>query len=71
MWPNLNNILHSAVHAACHSSQYCIVFEDHTAKPHDMDFTLGQLIQYDNEGEPNYNKSEKDQQSAFWIVQVK
>lgn len=35
-----------------------------------MDFTLGQLIQYDNEGEPNYN-SEKDQQSAFWIVQVK
>ena len=38
---NLNNVLHSAVHAACHSSQYCLVFEDHTAKTHDMDFTLG------------------------------
>lgn len=71
MWPNLNNILHSAVHAACHSSQYCVVFEDHTAKAHDMDFTLSQIIKYYNEWEPEYNNREKDQKSAFWIVHVK
>jgi hypothetical protein len=70
MWPNVNNILHSAVHAARHSSQYFVVSEDHTAKTHDTDFILGQLIKYYDEGQPEYN-SQKDQQSAFWNVQVK
>ena len=28
---------------------------------HDMDFSPGQLIKYYNEGEPEYNNSEKDQ----------